>query len=64
MAKKEELDKDFENFNLDIERFAEKGINEIHQKADAVREDAIKIGAAVELSLNDSDGKAESKKKS
>lgn len=54
---KAKLDKDFEDFNLQIDKLAEDELKSIKDKADAVRLEAGKIGEAVELSLKDSKAK-------
>ena len=52
MSNKEKLEKDYQNFNLNIEHLAEEEIKEIREKVNAVKEEAKKIGETVELSLN------------
>ena len=61
MSKKEKLEKDYQNFNLNIERIAEEEIKKIREKANAIKEEASKIGEAVELSLNEEETKARKK---
>ena len=62
MLKKEKLEKDYQNFNLNIERIAEEEIKRIREKANAIKEEASKMGKAVELSLNEGEMKATRKK--
>ena len=62
MSKKEKLEKDYQNFNLNIERLAEEEIKKIREKADAIKEEASKMGEAVALSLNDKATKEAGKK--
>ena len=62
MSKKEKLEKDYQNFNLNIERIAEEEIKKIREKANAIKEEASKMGEAVELSLNEEETKATKKK--
>jgi hypothetical protein len=62
MSKKEKLEKDYQNFNLNIERIAEEEIKKIREKANAIKEEASKTGEAVELSLNEGEPKAAKKK--
>jgi len=62
MSKKEKLEKDYQNFNLNIERIAEEEIKKIREKANAIKEEATKMGKAVELSLNEGEPKAARKK--
>jgi hypothetical protein len=61
MSKKEKLEKDYQNFNLNIERIAEEEIKKIREKANAIKEEASKMGEAVELSLNEEETKATKK---
>ena len=51
MSKKDKLEKDYKNFNLNIERIAEEEIKKIQEETIALKEEASKIGEAVELSL-------------
>ena len=62
MSKKEKLEKDYQNFNLNIERIAEEEIKQIREKANAIKEEASKIGESVELALNEEEKKAVKKK--
>jgi len=62
MSSKEKLEKDYENFNMNIERMSEEEIKKIKEKANALKEEASKIGEAVELSLNEEEGKTARKK--
>jgi hypothetical protein len=54
---KAKLEKDFQDFNLQIEEFAEEEIKRIKEKAEAVKAEAVKIGEDVELSLKESKAK-------
>ena len=51
---KAKLDKDFEAFNLQIDKLAEEEMKTIKDKVDAVKAEAGRIGQTVELSLKDS----------
>ena len=62
MSKKEKLEKDYQNFNLNIERMAEEEIKKIREKANAIKEEASRIGEAVELSINKEEMKTVKKK--
>lgn len=62
MSKKEKLEKDYETFTLNIESMAKEEIQKIREKANAIREEASKIGEAVELSLNQEKTKTVTKK--
>jgi hypothetical protein len=62
MSKKEKLEKNYETFTLNIERMAKEEIQKIREKANAIREEASKIGEAVELSLNQEKTKTVTKK--
>ena len=62
MSKKEKLEKDYQNFNLNIERIAEEEIKKIREKANAIKEEASKTGEAVEFSLSEEEPKAAKKK--
>ncbi len=53
MAKKEKLEKDYNEFNINIERMAETEIKNIEQETNLIRGEAKKIGAAVELAQKD-----------
>ena len=48
---KEELEKDFNDFNSQIEKMADEEIRNIKEKANAIKAEACKIGDAVELSV-------------
>ena len=48
---KPKLEKDFEDFNLQIDKLAEEEIKSIRDKADAVKAEVVKIGEIVELSI-------------
>ena len=52
MSNKDKLEKDYQNFYLEIEHMAEEEVNEIREKASAIKKEASKMGEAVELSLN------------
>lgn len=62
MSKKEKLEKDYQNFNMNIERMAEEEITKIREKANAIKEAAKKTGEAVAVSLNESEMKSARKK--
>jgi len=48
---KAKLDKDFDAFNLQIDKQADEEIKNIRDKTDSVKAKAVKIGETVELSL-------------
>ena len=62
MSKKENLEKDYETFTLNIDQMAKEELQKIREKANAIREEAGKIGEAVELSLNQEKTKTVTKK--
>jgi len=62
MAKKDKLDEDFKNFNLDIERVAEQEKEKIREETKTLKEEAKKMGEAVELSINSREEVATQKK--
>jgi len=62
MAKKDKLEKDYKKFNKNIEREAEDEIKKIQQETIALKEEASKIGEAVELSLKTDEAKTTKKK--
>lgn len=49
---KEKLENDYQNFNNQIDQLTEEAIKNIREKADAMREEAKKIGENVEDSLS------------
>ena len=54
---KEKLEKDFQDFNMQIDKLADEELRSIREKADAVKASAEKIGEAIE----DSDKERKSK---
>jgi len=62
MSTKDKLEKDYKKFNKNIEREAEDEIKKIQQETIALKEEASKIGEAVELSLKTDEAKATKKK--
>ncbi|MGA3061158.1 MAG: hypothetical protein ABSD92_12445 [Candidatus Bathyarchaeia archaeon] len=62
MSTKDKLEKDFKKFNLNIERIAEREINKIQEETIALKEEASKIGEAVELSLKTNEANTTKKK--
>ena len=54
---KTKLDKNFEDFNLQIDKLAEEEMKNIKDKVDAVKAEVGQIGASVELSLKDAKAK-------
>jgi len=50
---KAKLEKDFRDFNLQIEKMAEEEVKSIREKADVVKAEATKIGEAVEASVKE-----------
>ncbi len=62
MSKKEKLEKDYATFTQNIESMAKEEIQKIKEKTNAIKEEASKIGDAVELSLNQEKTKTATKK--
>ena len=62
MSKKQKLEKDYKKFNQSIEREAEDEIKKIQEETIALKEEASKIGEAVELSLKANEAKTTKKK--
>jgi len=59
---KKKLEKDYQKFNKSIEREAEDEIKKIQQETIALKEEASKIGEAVELDLKAKEAKTTKKK--
>lgn len=53
MSKK--LEEDYQSFTKKIDRLADEEIKRIREKAEAVKEEAARVGQAVEASLNKKD---------
>jgi hypothetical protein len=51
LAQNDKLEEDYKNFNLNIERLAQAEIEKIRQATNTLKEEARKIGSAVELQL-------------
>ena len=62
MSTKDKLEKDYKKFNMNIERIAEEEIKKIQEETIALKEEASKIGEAVELSLKANEAKTTKKK--
>ncbi len=62
MSKKAKLEKDYMDLNLSIEREAKDEIKKIHEETAALKEEASKIGEAVELSLKANETQTAKKK--
>ena len=62
MSTKDKLEKDYKKFNLNIELIAEREIKKIQEETIALKEEASKIGEAVELSLKTNEAKTTKKK--
>jgi hypothetical protein len=54
---REKLEKDFQDFNMQIEKLADEELKKIKEKADAIKSEVNKIGESVELSVKDNEGK-------
>ncbi len=54
---KAKLEKDFQEFNLQIEKLAEAEVKEIKEKADAIKAEAAKVGEKVEASVKETKAK-------
>jgi hypothetical protein len=59
---KEKLEKDYLNFNQNIKQQVEEELKNIREKANAIKEEAGRMGEAVEASLNARDPKSVKKK--
>jgi hypothetical protein len=59
---KAKLEKDFLDFNSQIEKLAEEELKSIREKADAIKAEAAKKGEALELSVKKTEPKAARKK--
>jgi hypothetical protein len=59
---KEKLENDYQNFNKQVDERAEEAIKNIREKANAIREEAKKIGETVEESMNKGEEKIAKKK--
>ncbi len=59
---KKKLEKDYEKFSQSIEREAEDEIKKIQEETIALKEEASKIGEAVELDLKEKEAKTAKKK--
>jgi inorganic pyrophosphatase/exopolyphosphatase len=62
MSTKDKLEKDYKKFNMNIERIAEEEIKKIQEETIALKEEASRIGEAVELSLKANEAKTTKKK--
>jgi len=62
MSTKYKLEKDYKNFNMNIERIVERELKKIQEETIALKEEASKIGKAVELSLKANEAKTTKKK--
>ncbi len=62
MSTKDKLEKDYKKFNMNIEHIAEEEIKKIQEETIALKEEASKIGEAVELSLKANEAKTTKKK--
>jgi hypothetical protein len=59
---KKKLEKDYEKFSQGIEREAEDEIKKIQEETIALKEEASKIGEAVDLSVKEKEAKTAKKK--
>ena len=62
MLKKDKLEEDYQNIIKNIERMAAEEIKKIRERANALKEEAAKIGEAVELSPNEKETETTTKK--
>jgi outer membrane murein-binding lipoprotein Lpp len=62
MAKKDQLEKDYESLNRKIEQAAEEEIKKIQEKIEALKKEARQMGETVELTLAEKEPKATKKK--
>jgi outer membrane murein-binding lipoprotein Lpp len=54
---KEKLEKDFQDFNMQIEKLAEDEVKSIKEKVDAIKMEAVRVGEAVEVSVKETKAK-------
>ncbi len=59
---KAKLEKDYQNFSVEIEKLAKEAIKSIQEKANAIKEEAKKTGQAVELAMNEKETNVTKKK--
>jgi len=59
---KEKLENEYQNFNKQVDEQAEEAIKKIREKANAIREEAKKIGETVERSMDKGEEKNAKKK--
>ena len=62
MAKKNQLEKDYENLNRKISQTAEAEIKKVREKIESLKEEARRIGETVEPTLDEKEAKAAKKK--
>jgi outer membrane murein-binding lipoprotein Lpp len=62
MAKKDQLEKDYENLNRKISQAAEAEMKKIQEKIESLKEEARQIGETVELTLGEKEAKVTKKK--
>ena len=58
---KEKLEKDFQDFNMQIEKLAEEELKSIREKAEAVKAQARRVGEAFESSAKETNQTASRK---
>ena len=62
MAKKDQLEKDYENLNRKISQAAEAEIKKIQKKIEALKEEARQMGETVERTITEKETKLTKKK--
>jgi hypothetical protein len=62
MARRDKLEKDYEDINRKIEQATEAEIKKIQEKIEALKEEAHQIGETIEQTLGEKETKATTKK--
>ena len=62
MARRDKLEKDYEDINRKIEQATEAEIKKIQEKIESLKEEARQIGETVELTLSEKEAKVTKKK--
>jgi chromosome segregation ATPase len=62
MARRDKLEKDYEDINRKIEQATEAEIKKIQEKIEALKEEARQIGETIEQTLGEKETKATTKK--
>jgi len=62
MSSKDKLQKDYDVFVQEIENMAQEALKKIHEKADAIKSEAVTKGKEVELIINGNEEKVAKEK--